>query len=234
MQIGANCVVRNDAGDILLIKREDFRFWTIPGGSAEAGESPAETAARETREESGVQAAIDDLIGVYTTRRATNLIFLYTGHPTGGTPCPTDESVESRYFAPEALPHWMLGFHRQRLFDALSSERGLFRYQVVALVPRLLLPPLLRVRKLRNRLQGRPELPIAQRRVIAQGFWNGSPAVEVAAQPGQPVWETLRRRAEQAAETPVQIIHLIGIDGGDDPLVLRFALRALNGKERPV
>ncbi|PJF32668.1 MAG: NUDIX hydrolase, partial [Phototrophicales bacterium] len=50
--IGANIAIIRD-NKILLTKREDFEVWCLPGGQAEAGESLAQTALREAREETG-------------------------------------------------------------------------------------------------------------------------------------------------------------------------------------
>jgi hypothetical protein len=41
------------------------------------------------------------------------------------------------------------------------------------------------------------------------------------------VWETLRRRAGEAAGQPVAVTRLQDVSGGD-PLVVRFALRVAN------
>jgi ADP-ribose pyrophosphatase YjhB (NUDIX family) len=40
-------------GEILFIKEKEDDLWSLPGGWADIGESPAEVTAREVREESG-------------------------------------------------------------------------------------------------------------------------------------------------------------------------------------
>jgi ADP-ribose pyrophosphatase YjhB (NUDIX family) len=50
-----NVVVVNEAGEILLIRRTDNDNWAIPGGAIDLGESVAQAAVRETREESGIE-----------------------------------------------------------------------------------------------------------------------------------------------------------------------------------
>jgi len=47
-----NVVVVNDDGEILLIRRTDNGNWAVPGGAIDLGESVAQAAVRETREES--------------------------------------------------------------------------------------------------------------------------------------------------------------------------------------
>jgi len=60
----ARVLVFDAAGRVLLIrcvvmrKEGEFCFWLTPGGEIEAGESPAEAAARELREELGLEAPV--------------------------------------------------------------------------------------------------------------------------------------------------------------------------------
>jgi ADP-ribose pyrophosphatase YjhB (NUDIX family) len=65
----ASAVVVDDAGRVLLHKRTDNEFWSIPGGSMEPGESIAETIVREVREETGIEATVDKILGVYSNPR---------------------------------------------------------------------------------------------------------------------------------------------------------------------
>jgi len=60
-------IVRH-ADQILLVRQARGHSlqgqWTVPWGRLEAGESPADTATREAREEGGVQAEVEGLLGV--------------------------------------------------------------------------------------------------------------------------------------------------------------------------
>jgi ADP-ribose pyrophosphatase YjhB (NUDIX family) len=251
MAMGADCVVTNEGGEVLLVKREDFRVWVVPGGSAEAGESPADCAAREAWEETGIRVAVERLVGVYGTN-PDYLSFVYVGRAVGGALTLTNESVDVGFFAPDALPLRLTAIHAERLSAALSvrnGDPGVVRLQTLSWRLRLLLPVGLRLRKVRNWLQGRPEAPIARRAVIARGNWlqgrpeapiarraviargefagEGDPApVTVEPQPGQFLWETLRTRAAAAVGGPVQVAGVLGTDQDGDALVVRFALRA--------
>src|SRR5579885_3187653 len=53
IDLGVGVVVQ-DAGRVLLIKREDFEVWALPAGGVESGETLAQTAIREVREETGL------------------------------------------------------------------------------------------------------------------------------------------------------------------------------------
>lgn len=99
--------VLNAHDEVLLIKRTDNNLWALPGGAQDFGEYIAETAVRETREESGVDVEVQDIIGIYTN---PNHIVAYTDGEVrqqfsicfrakyvGGKLTPSDESSEVRW-----------------------------------------------------------------------------------------------------------------------------------------
>jgi ADP-ribose pyrophosphatase YjhB (NUDIX family) len=52
---------RDDKDRVLLVRQSDSGRWSTPGGAIEPGESPEEAAIRETREETGLDIALDGL-----------------------------------------------------------------------------------------------------------------------------------------------------------------------------
>lgn len=54
--------------ELLLIQRRDNGRWALPGGFVEVGETLAEAAAREFREETGVEARIRALLAILDSR----------------------------------------------------------------------------------------------------------------------------------------------------------------------
>ena len=104
----ANTVVVNDAGEILLVRRSDNGNWALPGGAVELGETLAQAAVRETREESGVECEITGVSGIYTDPRHVILYtsngevrqecsIVLTARATGGHPTPSTETSEVRW-----------------------------------------------------------------------------------------------------------------------------------------
>ncbi len=97
-------------GKILLIREVTDGKWAMPGGWADLGESPAEMAVREVREESGFEVQVDKLVAVYDANRieplefyhAYKLIFLCT--IIGGTATPSIETLAVDFFDPGQLP----------------------------------------------------------------------------------------------------------------------------------
>jgi 8-oxo-dGTP pyrophosphatase MutT (NUDIX family) len=110
----ANVVVVNDAGEILLIRRSDNDNWALPGGAMDLGESLPDAAIRETLEETGIQAEVTGLVGIYTDPRHVILYtsngevrqefsVVFTARPIGGAPTPSTESTEVRWVSPDAV-----------------------------------------------------------------------------------------------------------------------------------
>ncbi len=98
-------------GRLLLVKRgiEPFKgWWDIPGGFLQLGEPPTAGAAREALEETGLQVAIEDFIGVYVDRYGDDgrytLNFYYTAQIIGGELKASDDAVEIGWFGPDELP----------------------------------------------------------------------------------------------------------------------------------
>jgi 8-oxo-dGTP diphosphatase len=75
--------------EVLLIQRASVLGngrWSLPGGKVEAGESAIAAASRELLEETGVTAALDQLVGDFTVETAgvIYVISCFTGPLVGG------------------------------------------------------------------------------------------------------------------------------------------------------
>ena len=64
--VGANAIIFDDDGGILLEKRSDNGWWGLPGGHVEIGESAQDAVVREVLEETGLVVEIMRLVGVYS------------------------------------------------------------------------------------------------------------------------------------------------------------------------
>jgi ADP-ribose pyrophosphatase YjhB (NUDIX family) len=110
-----NVVVVNGADEILMIRRADNGNWALPGGAIDLGESVAQAAIRETREESGIDCEVTGLVGIYSDPRHVILYtsngearqefsVVLTARPVSGTPTPSEESAEVRWVPASDLP----------------------------------------------------------------------------------------------------------------------------------
>src|SRR6195952_2286361 len=59
-------IVRNDAGDLLLVHKTDNNLWALPGGGVDPGESISQATVREVKEETGMDVAVTGVGGIYT------------------------------------------------------------------------------------------------------------------------------------------------------------------------
>ncbi|MFN8472121.1 MAG: NUDIX hydrolase N-terminal domain-containing protein [Anaerolineae bacterium] len=120
--------VFDDAGRILLVQRHDDGLWAMPGGALEVGETPAEGACRETLEETGIVVRARALVGVYDSRfcgtRSTWQLyhFVLLCAPVSGEPRPSYETLDARWFDPDALPPLSPG-HPRCVADAVAFYR---------------------------------------------------------------------------------------------------------------
>lgn len=129
----ASAVVADQAGAILLIERTDNGLWTIPGGGMEVGETIAQTAVREVKEETGLDVAVRRLVGIYSDPRHVveysdgevrqQFSVCFACRVTGGQLATSSESRRVGFFAPEeikAMPvHESI---RLRIRDYLDSH----------------------------------------------------------------------------------------------------------------
>lgn len=123
----ANIAVIQD-GKILLSKREDFHVWCIPGGMVEPGETLAEAACRELREETGLEITLERLVGIYSEparfQRGLHVV-LFSGRIAGGVLRPQAEEVlQLQFFGLSELPADLLYGHHQRILDAFGGIGG--------------------------------------------------------------------------------------------------------------
>ena len=71
---------------VLIERRHDGRpLWTFPAGEAEPGESPADTAIRETKEECGIQIVVSHVIGERNHPKTGRHMIYLAARPYQGT-----------------------------------------------------------------------------------------------------------------------------------------------------
>jgi 8-oxo-dGTP pyrophosphatase MutT (NUDIX family) len=106
-------IVRNEAGELLMIERTDNDLWALPGGAQDAGESITETVIREVREETGLTVKVTGLSGIYTdpkhiiayddgeVRQEFSLCF--RARPVGGSIQTSSESRRVHWVSPDKV-----------------------------------------------------------------------------------------------------------------------------------
>ncbi|NKQ55419.1 NUDIX domain-containing protein [Amycolatopsis sp. K13G38] len=106
-------IVRNDAGELLMIERTDNGLWALPGGAQDLGESIPDAVRREVQEETGLDIEITGISGVYSdpkhviayddgeVRQEFSLCF--HARPKGGELRTSSESRQVHWVAPDRL-----------------------------------------------------------------------------------------------------------------------------------
>lgn len=128
----ASTVVLDDEGAVLLHRRADNGYWSVPGGAMEPGEDIATCARRETFEETGIEVEIVSLVGVYSdprhvvaygdgeVRQEFSVCFL--ARPVGGALKVSEESTEVAYVPVSRLGSYAVHPSvRRRIDDALNG-----------------------------------------------------------------------------------------------------------------
>lgn len=112
---------------ILLTQRDDFETWILPSGGVEDGESIAQAAIRETKEETGLDVELIRLVGVYS--RLSNMspvhAILFVAKPIGGEiKCQEGETIAVEWFAFDEIPSPLSAGQKRRIEDAVSGVSG--------------------------------------------------------------------------------------------------------------
>jgi len=109
-------------GKLLLVRERDDNHWSMPGGWADVGDIPSQSAEREVWEEAGIRVKARKVIGIYDANRvrplelfhAFKIVFLCD--LIEGEASPSKETSEVAFFGQDEIP------------SALSGERTLPRH----------------------------------------------------------------------------------------------------------
>jgi len=130
-------VIRDPAGRVLLCQQsQGHRLWGLPGGRIRNGESPIHAAVRDILEETGTEAGILDLVGIYQltgdtcgTQMPDLLAYVFRGRILSG-----DVAVNSpgricrlAWHDPAALPEPLTATTRAALADEVAGLSGVLR-----------------------------------------------------------------------------------------------------------
>ena len=125
-KVGCSVAAFSTDGRAVLIQRADNKRWALPGGYAEVGSAPSANGLREFREETGFDAEIERLIGVYDNKQFASVsnyhfyICLFRARITGGAAAASHETVDVRLVDPTAPPSDMSLLQHTMLRDAAT------------------------------------------------------------------------------------------------------------------
>ena len=111
-KLGGDAAIFNEQGHILLLDRIDGSGWCLPCGWVEPNERPADTAVRETREETGLEVEVRRLVGVFsrpadqTTGLHSMSAVVHLCDVVGGELALSHEGLALRYWPLDEVPKW--------------------------------------------------------------------------------------------------------------------------------
>ena len=127
LTMGAQALVLDDAGRVLLIRPTYKPGWHFPGGGVERNETAALAVRRELEEEAGVIAQTDpELFSLYANFKSFPsdhvALFLVRQWRQPKVPEPNREIAEVGFFARDALPVGTVGAVHRRLAEVIDGR----------------------------------------------------------------------------------------------------------------
>lgn len=100
----AGAVVRDASGRLLLVRRGHepaLGKWSLPGGRIEPGESPQQAAAREVREETGLEVRVGELLQTVVLWDGRYRVHDFAATVVGGELLAGDDASDARWCTTE-------------------------------------------------------------------------------------------------------------------------------------
>ena len=107
--VGAMCLIERADGHVLLVRLSYRNSWGVPGGLLKRGETPAEAARREVREEVSLEIELVGDPAVVVDEAAQRVDVVFRARPADGTDpgaavASSPEIVELGWFPADDLP----------------------------------------------------------------------------------------------------------------------------------
>jgi ADP-ribose pyrophosphatase YjhB (NUDIX family) len=133
--IAVSVFIQDGDGRILMIRRTDNDLYSIPGGQLELGETLAQAAVREVREETGIECEVTEVIGLYSDPKHViayddgevrqEFSICFRADATGGDLRTSSESKEVFWIDPSKLGdisiHQSIRLRLRHAFEEKSS-----------------------------------------------------------------------------------------------------------------
>lgn len=107
-KVGVGVVLTDPEGRLLLVRRgvaPAKGLWSLPAGFVDAEEDPRVAAAREVREEAGLEVEVGEVVDVWAGGGGKASFFLaFHGTVRGGVLAAGDDATEVGWFALDDLP----------------------------------------------------------------------------------------------------------------------------------
>lgn len=133
--VATDGIVENKNGEILLVRQVDGGHYAVPGGQVEVGENLIDALAREIKEETGYDVAVDKLYCVASNTAInegrhgyaavpTKVIFCFTCTLLGGKAATSDETSEVVWIPKAQVPDYLTNDALRKRFEAYLNFNG--------------------------------------------------------------------------------------------------------------
>jgi ADP-ribose pyrophosphatase YjhB (NUDIX family) len=115
-------------GDEVLLVRQNYglKYWSLPGGVVEKGETLDQAAVRELKEETGLDIRLNRVVGLYSKPSEDAIAITFAGEVIGGELKEDNEIIECRFFHPDHLPMPVRGHLQERIDDYRKGSQSVF------------------------------------------------------------------------------------------------------------
>jgi len=120
--IGVFGIIKDKQNRVLLILRNDYDLWNLPGGGLEKGESPWQGVIREVKEETGLNVSVTRLAGVYSKPDVDEIVFSFECKIIDGELTLNEEAKDFKYFSLQEIPKNSSSKQFERIKDLLEDE----------------------------------------------------------------------------------------------------------------
>lgn len=111
-KVDVRALIFNELGEILMVKEKVDGCWSLPGGWADVGYTPAEVAVKEVQEETGLEVKTVRVLGIFDKRNHPHppegwyvyKIFILCERIGGEIAKNTTETSDIQYFSLSNLP----------------------------------------------------------------------------------------------------------------------------------
>lgn len=120
--IGVFGIIRDEDDRVLLVLRNDYDLWNLPGGALERGEAPWQGVVREVKEETGYDVEVARLAGVYSKPDKDEVVFSFECKIISGEATLNEEAKEIKYFSFNEIPKNTSQKQVKRIKDLLENR----------------------------------------------------------------------------------------------------------------
>jgi len=125
--LGVRAIVTNEKNEILLVKHSYQNFWFLPGGGVKKGETFEQAIRRELIEETGYEADIIELFGVYQNTyegKRDNIVVFVCKNGKFIESSPSPEIEKYGFFSIDKSPENTSRGMRKRIEEFFDSSKS--------------------------------------------------------------------------------------------------------------